>query len=165
MTWRAGLANELTWRAGPPRGCNVALRPRGRGTGGPREVQVAHRARTHGRRRRMSTRVHADAREVVQMLYRTPLFNLTYRYIFFRLGLCPKRFLPFAGDVDAWQALDLVNNDRKALIAWTRVHAIIKSGTCVKDTLSGRNRRAHRAPHGITRSAYHHQGGARAIAI
>ena len=63
MTWRAGPADELTRRAGPPRGCDVALRPRGRATGGPREAQVAHRAQTRGRRPRVSTRVHADARE------------------------------------------------------------------------------------------------------
>ena len=47
---------------GPPRGCDAALRPRGRATGGPREAQVAHRARTRGRRPHVSTRVHADAR-------------------------------------------------------------------------------------------------------
>ena len=56
------------------------------------------------------------------MRYRAPLFNLTYRYIFFRVGLCPTRFLPFAGDVDAQCALDLI---RTAEIAWTRVHAIL----------------------------------------
>ena len=55
MTWRAGPSGELMWRAGPPRGCDAALRPRGRATGGPREAQAAHRARTHGRRPRVST--------------------------------------------------------------------------------------------------------------
>ena len=39
----------------------MALRPRGRAAGGPREAHVAHKARTCGRRPRMST-VHADAR-------------------------------------------------------------------------------------------------------
>ena len=63
LTWQTGPANELTWRAGPSRGCDAALRPRGRATSGPREVQVAHRARTRGKRPHMSTRVHADARE------------------------------------------------------------------------------------------------------
>ena len=48
--WQAGPARKLTWRAGPLRGCDVALRPRGRAAGGPREAQVAHRARTRGRR-------------------------------------------------------------------------------------------------------------------
>ena len=57
------LPQELTWRAGPPRGCDAALRPRGRAVGGPREAQVAHKARTLGRRPHVSTRFHADARE------------------------------------------------------------------------------------------------------
>ena len=56
--WRAGPGSELTWHAGPARGCDVALRPRGRATAGPREAQVAL---TRGRRPR--GRVHADARE------------------------------------------------------------------------------------------------------
>ena len=34
----------------------MALRPRGRAAGGPRKAQVAHRERTRGRRRRVSTR-------------------------------------------------------------------------------------------------------------
>ena len=45
------------------------------------------------------------------------------------------------------------------------VHAIIKSGTCAKATLSGRDWRAHRVPCGITRSAYHHQWEYRVITI
>ena len=49
MTWQAGPADELTWRAGSPRGCDVALRPRSRATSGTCEGQVAHRARTHGK--------------------------------------------------------------------------------------------------------------------
>ena len=49
LTWRAGAADALTWRARPPRGCDAALRPRGRATGGPRGAQVAHKARTRGR--------------------------------------------------------------------------------------------------------------------
>ena len=56
LTWRA----ELTCRAGPQHGCDVALRPRGRAAHGPREAQVT---RTCGRRPRGSTRVHADTRE------------------------------------------------------------------------------------------------------
>ena len=63
LTWQAGSAGELTWRAGPPHGCDAALRSRGRATSGPREAQVAHRARTRGRRPHVSTRVHADAHE------------------------------------------------------------------------------------------------------
>ena len=40
-------------RAGPPRGCDAALRPHGRAAGGPRKAQAA---RTRGRRPRGSTR-------------------------------------------------------------------------------------------------------------
>ena len=62
MMWQAGPGGELTWCAGPPRGCDAALTPRGRAAGGPREAQAAHRARTRGKRPRVSTQVHADAR-------------------------------------------------------------------------------------------------------
>ena len=62
MTWRVELGGTLTWRAGPPRGCDAALRPRGRAASDPREAQVEHRVRTRGKRPRVSTRVHADAR-------------------------------------------------------------------------------------------------------
>ena len=63
LTWRAASARKLTWHTGALRGCDVALRPCGRAAGGPHEPQVAHRARTRGRRPRRSTRVHADAHE------------------------------------------------------------------------------------------------------
>ena len=56
LTWRTGAADKLTCRAGPLRGYDVALRPRGKAAGGPREAQVAPRTRTHGRRPRVSTR-------------------------------------------------------------------------------------------------------------
>ena len=46
----------MTWHAGPPRGCDAALRPRGKAAGGLRGAQEAHRARTRGRRPRLSTR-------------------------------------------------------------------------------------------------------------
>ena len=49
MTWRVGPGGELTWHAGPASGCDVALRPRGRATAGPREAQVVL---TRGRRPR-----------------------------------------------------------------------------------------------------------------
>ena len=57
---------------------------------------------------------------------------------------------------EAWQQdmrLDLVGLDHKASIAWTRVHAIMKSGTCAKAILSGRDRSAYLTPRGDTRSA------------
>ena len=41
VMWRAGPGGEPTWRAGPARGREVALRPRGRATADPREAQVA----------------------------------------------------------------------------------------------------------------------------
>ena len=52
--WRAKRAQRQadTWRAGPSHGCDVALRPRGRAVGGPREAQEAHRAQPRGRRPR-----------------------------------------------------------------------------------------------------------------
>ena len=56
------LAVSSRKHAGPPRGCDVALRPRGRAAGGPHEAHVAHWTRTCGRRPRVSTCVHADAR-------------------------------------------------------------------------------------------------------
>ena len=61
MTWRAIPGGELTWHVGLPRGCDAALRPRVRAAGGPREAQEVHRARTRGRRPRVSTRVHEGA--------------------------------------------------------------------------------------------------------
>ena len=50
------------WRTGPPRGCDAALRPRGRAAGGPRGAHEAHRARTRGRRPHVSTWDHVGAR-------------------------------------------------------------------------------------------------------
>ena len=53
--WRAGPSGEMTWRTGPRRGCDAALRPCGKAASGPREAQEAHRARTRGRRPHVST--------------------------------------------------------------------------------------------------------------
>ena len=64
---------------------------------------------------------------VTQMRYRAPIFKHTMIRYFFRVGLCPTHVLPFAGDVDARRASDSI---KTAEIAWTRVHAIIKSSTC-----------------------------------
>ena len=60
---------------------------------------------------------------LTQMRYRAPTFKLKFFCFLFRVGLCPTHFLPFAGNVDARQALDAI---KTAEIAWTRVHAIIK---------------------------------------
>ena len=57
------MQDGLTWHGGPPRRCDVGLRPRGRAAGGSREAQVAHKTQTRGRSPRVSTRGHADARE------------------------------------------------------------------------------------------------------
>ena len=75
------------------------------------------------------------------MRYRTQPYILTISHFFFRVGLCPTHLLPFAGNVDAREALDLVKIDRMASITWTRVHAIIKSSMCVVLGLSDDDRR------------------------
>ena len=56
--------------------------------------------------------------------------------------------LPFSGDVDARQASDSI---KTVEIAWTRVHAIIKSGTCAKCNLSDGDQKAYLTPCGNTR--------------
>ena len=47
----AGPAGALTWRAGPPRGCDAALRPRGRAAGAQsrcrRRIGRRHTAQGH----------------------------------------------------------------------------------------------------------------------
>ena len=58
----AHVADEAwSWRGA--RDHHAAMRPRGRAEGGPRKAMVVHRAQTRGRRPRVSTRVHVDARE------------------------------------------------------------------------------------------------------
>ena len=59
---------------------------------------------------------------VTQMRYRPPIFILNFIQNFFRVGLCPTLFLPFASDVDARRALDSIMT---AEIEWTRVQAIV----------------------------------------
>ena len=63
------------------------------------------------------------------MRYHAPQFKRVYFLFFFRVGLCPTRILPYAGDVDAQRASDAV---KTAEIAWTRVHVIIKSTRAFK---------------------------------
>ena len=57
----------MTRGARDQRGCDVALRPRGRAAHGPHEAQVGHRWRAGGTGGadtwQEATRVHADARE------------------------------------------------------------------------------------------------------
>ena len=49
VTWRVAPAGALTWRAGPPRRCDAALRPRGRAqvarAGSSRRIMVRPRGR------------------------------------------------------------------------------------------------------------------------
>ena len=59
---------------------------------------------------------------------------------FFPCGTMVPHGSYLAGRVAARQALDSVGPDRKASIAWTRVHAIMKSGTGAKSSLSGDDR-------------------------
>ena len=65
------------------------------------------------------------------MHYCPPQFKREYFLFFFCMGLCPTCILPYAGNVDAQWASDLFTT---AEIAWTRVHAIIKSRG---DTIKG----------------------------
>ena len=106
------MHDGLRWHARPPRGCDVALRPRGRATGGPRGAQVAHRARTRGRRPRGSTRMPVRSATwqvrlagkfigaVTQMRTAPPHFKRDFLLFFFCVGLCSHTVLPVQ---DAWQ--------------------------------------------------------------
>ena len=67
------------------------------------------------------------------MRYRAPPFKLNVIRVFFRVGLCSHTASSFAGDVARRHELDAI---RTAKIAWTRVRAIIKSGTCAKYNVS-----------------------------
>ena len=95
------------------------------------------------------------------MRYRAPPFKLTFSPFFFRVGLCshtvlmgrrrgrtPRRRM----QSDVGDRVDPSPRD------W-------QSGTCVKATLSGRDRRTHRSPCGVTRSMDLHQRECHAIAI
>ena len=119
------MASGARWRADVARGCDAALRPRGRATGGPRGAQEAHSARTRGRRPHVSTRVHVGTPvgrhvagevgiwrahglvgpgkilgAVIRKRYTAPQFKLGFLHLFLRVGLCPTRFLPVQ---DAWR--------------------------------------------------------------
>ena len=117
------------WHVGPPHRCDVVLRPRGRAAGGPHKAQEAHRARTHGRKPRVSTRVHVGDRVGCHVAGEVGIWRAHY----FLTPLCPTRFLPFAGNVDARRALDSV---RMAEITWTRVHTILITTRALKWGLS-----------------------------
>ena len=78
---------------------------------------------------------------VTRKRYAAPQFKLDLFHLFFRVGLCPTRSLPFAGDMDERHASDLVSDDRMALIVWTRVHAILITTHALKLGLSEMDRR------------------------
>ena len=60
------MASGAWWRADVAPGTTARVRcgaeAMWQSWGGPREAQVAHKARTRGRRPRVSTQVHADVR-------------------------------------------------------------------------------------------------------
>ena len=103
------MASGPTWRAGPPRRYDVALRPRGR-------TRVAHAGgapwRGHVAGGHATTQVHVGARvgrhvsrsreEIVGQLIGEsfPLFNRILPFYFFRVGLCSHTVLPLQ---DAWR--------------------------------------------------------------
>ena len=181
------MASGARRRTDVVRGCDAALRPRGRAVCGPRKAQEAHRARTRGRRPHVSMRVCVGARvgchvagevgrwrahelvgpglefgAVTQMRYCAPPFNLNVICVFFSVGLCSHTASSFGGDVARRHALDAI---RTARIAWTRVHAIIKSGTCAKDNLSDAIK-GLTLGHVVSRESLdHHKNEDRAIAI
>ena len=116
--------------------------------GGPRGAQVVHKARTRGRWPRSPRKSRGSPwgapcgrqglavggpKGIVGPWYERgggnainrwlrPLFKRVLSHHFLRVGLCPTRYLLFAGDVDGRQLLDSI---RTTEIAWTRVHAII----------------------------------------
>ena len=134
LTWRVGPARELTWHEGPQRGCDAALRPRGRAMGGSREAQVAHRAWTRGRRPRVSTRVHADAPEGRHVAGKVGRWR-THGYSGPWRDYVPTRFYD-AGDMAPQRTSDAIAKRRDSSIAWTRVHAITNQSTCAIYELS-----------------------------
>ena len=102
------------------RGSEATWQGRGWPTRGAGDARRGHVAKGHA-----TTRGHVGAREgrhvegglayggptgivgrgknlgaVTQMRYRAPIFNHGKFHYFLHVGLCPTRFLPFAGDVD-----------------------------------------------------------------
>ena len=67
LTWRAGPPGKLMWHARPPRGCDVALRPRGR-------AWVAHARRMWRTGRRHVAGGHACPR-----VHAMPVWGTTWQ--------------------------------------------------------------------------------------
>ena len=81
------------------------------------------------------------------------IYSLIYMHYFPLFLLCGTMFphgLTCEGRVATYRTSDAI---RTVTIAWTRVHAIVKSITCAKGDLSEDNRTTYLAPRGILRSS------------
>ena len=115
-------------------GCDAALRPRGSArvarVGGAQGAPSGREATRPRGRPCGAPRVGSviEGIETINRGSHSPIY--THHFPFF--SLCGTMFphaLTCAGRVAAQQASDPVGLDRKALIAWTRVHAIVRSST------------------------------------
>ena len=144
---------KLMWLAGPARGCDAALRPRGRAALGQREAQVAQ---THGRRPRGSTRTPARGTTWQggwrvkgprvsgpwleywggnAIALNRPLFMCRFLFLFFRVGLCSCGFFFFRRrGCTVGVRFDRDDGDRV-----TRAHAIINQARAWITHLSERD--------------------------
>ena len=140
------------WRSGPPRGCDAALRPRGRAASGPRGVQEAHSGAATWQGGHATTWapvwgatcrlvIEGDGDEINRRMHPPPPFNRNKHGYFLCVGLCSHTVLPFAGDVVLRETSDSITRRRDSSITWTRVHAITNQGTCTNDNLSDLIRR------------------------
>ena len=126
-------------------GCNAALRPRGSArvarAGGAQGAPSGKEATWPRGRPCGAPRVGSviEGIETINRGSHSPIY--THHFPFF--SPCGTMFLhnlTCAGRVAAQQASDPVGPDRKASIAWTRVHAIVRSSTWGKSRLSGYDR-------------------------
>ena len=95
------------------------------------------------------------------MRYCAPPFKLTFSRFFFRVGQCSHTVL--MARRRGRTPRRRMRSDGGDRVDPSPRHR--QSGTCVKATLSGRNRRTHCSPRGITRSMDLHQRECRVIAI
>ena len=153
----------LTWRAGPPRGCDVALRPRDRAVGGPREAQGGAQgaATWQGATRPCGStwapmwgatwqragrwRAHGCSGPWLECwggnanaLPPSPIYTRRPQFIF-PCGTMSRLISYLAGHVALREASDLIAKRRDSSIAWTRVHAIINQDMCLKNLISERD--------------------------
>ena len=126
-------------------GCDTALRPRGSARvarAGGAQGAPSDREATRPRGRPCGAPRVGSVIEGIETISRGSHCHIyTHHFPFF--SLCGTMFphgLTCAGRVAAQQALDPVGPDRKVSIAWTRVHAIVRSSTWGKSRLSGYDR-------------------------